>query len=251
MTNTPTPPPAGWYPAPDGSSGTWWWDGAGWTQPDQQPSPQFAATTASRGIAGLATATQVLLIVCAVMSVATIGIETFGIGAVTGYLNGDDSAIDMINAYDQTAFVVSILSVVSFVSAGVLWATWQYRVAKQVTGQTRRSAGWHAGSWFVPIISLWFPYQNVSDLWRAARRTPPSWQIAWWLLMVVSNVVTQISGRIYTAAEDLEQFRLAMWVSLAGELLLLAAAPLAWLVVRGITQGILQRPAVPEHSLVA
>ena len=247
MTNTPTPPPAGWYPAPDGSSATWWWDGARWTQPHRQPGQQPATTNA---IAKLATATQVLLIVCGVMSVATIGIETFGISAVTGYLNGDNSAIDMISMYDQSTVVVTILASVSLVATGVLWVIWQYRAAKQVTGRTRRSAGWHAGSWFVPIISLWFPYQNISDLWRAVGRTRPSWQIIWWLLWVVSNVFIQLSSRIYTTAEDLEQFRVAMWMSIAGEILLLAAAPLAWLIIRGITQGILQRSAVSVHSPV-
>lgn len=248
MTNTPTPPPAGWYPAPDGSLATWWWDGARWTQPHHQPSQQPATTNA---IARLAMATQVLLIVCGVMSVATIGIETFGISAVTGYLNGHNPAIDMINMYDQSTLVVTILSALSLVATGVLWVIWQYRAAKQVTGQTRRSAGWHAGSWFVPIISLWFPYQNISDLWRAVGRTRPSWQIIWWLLLVVSNVFIQQSTRIYTTAEDLEQFRVAMWMSIAGEILSLAAAPLAWLIIHGITEGILQRSSVPVHSLVA
>ena len=178
------------------------------------------------------------------MSVATIGIETFGISAATGYLNGDNSAIDMIDMYDQSTFVVTILSALFLVATGVLWVIWQYRAAKQVTGRTRRSAGWHAGSWFVPIISLLFPYQNISDLWRAVERTRPSWQIIWWLLWVVSNVFIQLSSRIYTTAEDLEQFRVAMWMSIAGEILLLAAAPLAWLIIRGITQGILQRSSV-------
>jgi hypothetical protein len=247
MTNTPTPPPAGWYPAPDGSSATWWWDGARWTQPHHQPSQQPATTN---GIAKLAIATQVLLIVCGVMSIATIGIETFGISAVTGFLNGHDSAIDMINMYDQSTVVVSILSSLLLVAAGVLWVIWQYRAAKQVTGRTRRSAGWHAGSWFVPIISFWFPYQNISDLWRAVGRTRPSWQIIWWLLWVVSNVFIQLSGRIYATAGDLEQFRIAMWMSIVGEILLLAAAPFAWLIIRGITQGILRRSSVPVPSLV-
>lgn len=195
-------------------------------------------------------ATQVLLIACGVLSVATIGIETFGISAVTGFLNGDNGAIGMLDVYDQSTSVVAILSSLSLLATGVLWAIWQYRAAKQVTGRTRRSAGWHAGSWFVPIISLWFPYQNISDLWRALGRTRPSWQIIWWLLFVVSNVFIGQSTRIYLAAEDLEQFRVAMWMSIVGEILLLAAAPLAWLVIRGITQGILQRPSVPVHSLV-
>ncbi|MGW4930270.1 DUF4328 domain-containing protein [Agromyces sp. NPDC004153] len=249
MTDTPTPPPpAGWYPATDGSSATWWWDGTRWALPHHEAGQQPATTNA---IAKLAIATQALLIVCGVMSVTTIGIETFGISSVTGYLNGHDAAIDMMNTYDQGAFVVSMLSVLAYVVTGVLWAMWQYRAAKQVTGRTRRSAGWHAGSWFVPIVSLWFPYQNISDLWQAVGRTRPPWQITWWLLFVVSNYLVQISARIYTTAEDLEQFRVAMWMSIAGEILTLAAVPLAWLVIRGITQGVLQRSSAPEHSLVA
>ncbi|KRC61026.1 hypothetical protein ASE14_08735 [Agromyces sp. Root81] len=243
-TNIPTSPPPGWYPAPDGSSETWWWDGARWAHPQPQHQPE-QRPDATNAIAKLAMATQVLLLVCIVMSVATIGVETFGIITIADYLNGDDTAVDRFDTYDQSTFVVSILSSLVLITTAVIWVIWQYRVAKQVTGRTRRSPGWHAGSWFVPIISLWFPYQNVSDLWRAVGRTRPSWQIIWWLLWVVSNYVIQLSGRIYLVAEDLETMRVAMWMSLAGEVLLLAAAPLAWLVIRGITRGILQRPSNP------
>jgi hypothetical protein len=216
-------------------------------EPALQARQQPASTNA---MAKLAMATQVLLIVCGVMSVATIGIETFGISAATGFLNGNNAAIDMLDMYDQSTSVVSILSSLSLLATGVLWVIWQYRAAKRVTGRTRRSAGWHAGSWFVPIISLWFPYQNISDLWRAVGRTRPSWQIIWWLLYLLSNVFIGQSTRIYLAAEDLEQFRVAMSMSIVGEILLLAAAPLAWLIIRGITQGILHRSSVPVHSLV-
>lgn len=30
-------PPAGWYPAPDGTPAMWWWDGATWTPPTPAP----------------------------------------------------------------------------------------------------------------------------------------------------------------------------------------------------------------------
>ncbi|HEY9308658.1 MAG TPA: DUF4328 domain-containing protein [Microbacterium sp.] len=241
MSTTPTSSPAGWYPAPDGSPATWWWDGARWTPPGSQPSQQPTTTNA---ITKLATATQVLLAVCGLMSVITIGVETFGISAVTGYLNGHAAAIDLLNSYDQITFVVTILSVVALLATGVLWVLWQYRAAKHLPGHTRRSPGWHVGSWFVPVICVWFPYQNISDLWRAVGRSRPAWQILWWLCWLVSNVLIQISSRIYTSAQDLDQFRVAMSVSIAGEVLLLAAAPLAWLIVRGITEGIVRRSAV-------
>ena len=247
MTSIPTPPPAGWYPATDGSGATWWWDGTRWAQPQQSTGQGPVATSA---IAKLATVTQVLLLVYGVTSVLTIGVELFGITAATAFLDGQATSTDMLDMYDVSTSAISILSTLALIAAGVLWAIWQYRTAKAVVGLTRRGPGWHAGSWFVPIVSLWFPYQNISDLWQAVGRARPSWLGIWWFLWLASNLVIQLSSRVYLAAEDLEQFRLAMGLSIAGEVFLLAALPFAWLIVRGITQGILERPSVPAQSPV-
>jgi hypothetical protein len=245
MTDAPVPTPAGWYPAPDGSSTRWWWDGTRWIQPQQPVSPSVPASNA---IAKLAVATQILVIVYGVVTVGTILNETMGIFAATSFLDGNEAAIDSLDAYDRGTSVVSILSSLSLIAAGVLWVIWQYRVAKQVAGLTRRSAGWHAGSWFIPIISLWYPYENISDLWRAVGRTRPAWQILWWLLWIASNAAIQISTRVYLAAEDIEQFRVAMWTSLAGAILILAAVPFALLIIRGITKAIVQPTVAPADS---
>lgn len=253
MTDTPTTPPAGWYPAPDGSAATWWWDGVQWIQPQQELSPQpqqeLSPDPAATGaIAKLATAVQVLLIVSGALSVVTIGVELFGIAATTEFLSGRTSSVDMLDAYDLISRVVAIVWTLVFIAAGVLWVIWQYRVAKQVVGHVRRSPGWHAGSWFIPVVSLWFPYQNISDLWRAIGRTRPSWLIVWWVLWIANSAVSQISARTFFGAVDLEQYRTAMYLSVVGELLSVAAVPLAWLVVRGITQGIVQRSSGTTQS---
>ncbi|KJL45260.1 hypothetical protein RS82_00287 [Microbacterium trichothecenolyticum] len=128
--------------------------------PAQQPA-------LSRAFVKLATATQTLLIICGGFAVATIGMETFGIAAVTAFLDGNDAAVDLINSYDQASVAVTILSAASLFATAVVWVIWQYRAAKQVAGLTRRSPGWHVGSWFVPVVSAWFPFQNITDLWRA------------------------------------------------------------------------------------
>ena len=242
MTNAPISTPAGWYQAPDGSPAMWWWDGSRWIQP--QPG-SGATNAANNAIAKLAVAIQILLIVYGVVLVTTLGIETLGIIAATNFLGGSDRAIDGLDVYDRSTSIVSVLSSLTVIATAILWAVWQYRVASQVAGLTRRSAGWHAGSWFVPVVNLWFPFQNISDLWRAVGRTQPRWLIVWWLLWIVSNMMVQQSTRVYLAAQDLEQFRVAMWMSAVGASLALAAVPLAVLIVRGITSGILQRPIVP------
>lgn len=234
MSTTPTPPSAGWYPAPNGSSQNWWWDGASWTPPT---SPAYAPTP-DRAIAKLAVATQVLLIVCAAASVVSIGVEGFGIAAVTQFLDSFANDIEPINAYDRISLFVTIVSSAALIAAGVLWLIWQYRAAKQVQGPTRRSPGWHVASWIIPIISFWFPYQNISDLWRATGRTRPPWQILWWLLWIINPAIGQASRLMAQNAEVLEQVRDAMWVSIVSESLLLASVPFAWLIVRGITRGI-------------
>ncbi|WP_164743535.1 DUF4328 domain-containing protein [Microbacterium sulfonylureivorans] len=199
----------------------------------------------------LAVATQVLLIVCGVMSIVTIGVETFGITSATAYLDGYTSAIDLINTYDRVTLIVTILAAIAILATGVLWVLWQYRAAKHAAGQTRRSPGWHVGSWVVPIICLWFPYQNISDLWRATGRSRPAWQIVWWACWIVSSVLFQIATRIFAVAEDLELFRLGMSLSLAGEVFQMAAVPFAWLIVRDITLGITRRSAVGIPKMVS
>jgi hypothetical protein len=267
MTTPSAPPPAGWYPAPDGSATTMWWDGARWV-PEHQAAPTQQAPSASPPMqpaphtpgpyqsglyhptqylpvgthppVRLALATQILLVVAAVASLVNIGVELFGISGITAFVGGDASAISQLESYDRFTLVTTIVSGVSLVAAGVLWVVWQFRAAKQVPGRTRRGPGWHAGAWFVPVIAWWFPYQNISDLWRAVGRTRPGWQIVWWVLWIASNAVIQLGTRLYTAADDFDLLQTAMWTSIVGDILLIAAMPFAVLVVRGITRGLQQ-----------
>ena len=197
MSTTPTPssPPAGWYPAPDGSAKPWWWDGSRWRMYAPTADPQPAPT---KSLAKLATATQALLLACGVVSIATIGVELFGIVGVSSFFAGSLSAAGLLSAYDVLTALVAVLGSLFILATGVLWAIWQYRAAKRVPGRTRRTPGWHAGSWFIPVVTFWFPYQNISDLWRAGGRQRPSWQIAWWLLWLGSNALiwTATPGRL-------------------------------------------------------
>ena len=52
-----------------------------------------------------------------------------------------------------------------------------------------------------------------------------------------------LSLQVYLTAEDLETLQGSMWLNIADEALLLTTAGMSWLLVRGITRGVLQRPS--------
>lgn len=249
MTTPPATTPAGWYPAPDGSGVMWWWDGARWVQPQSGGLPQpmqlapHSASPNPGAVAKLAVVTQILLIASGAVAALALALEIFGVGIASDFIDGGGTPFSLFDFYDQAGIALSVVSVLVAIATGVLWVVWQFHAAKHAIGQTRRSPGWHAGSWFIPVVSLWFPYQNISDLWRAFGRVRPSWLILWWLLWLASAFVMQISARVSLAAEDLETLRVAMALGIVAELLTLAAVPFACLVVRGITQLIIQRAA--------
>lgn len=184
----------------------------------------------------------------AAISLVTICVEAFGIFEINSLLAGSFYAGDGLDAYGLGIFVVNLLAVFVSIGAGVCWVIWQYHAARQVLGATRRSPGWHVGSWFVPIVNFWYPFQNISDLWRAMGRPCPSWQIVWWLLWIFSSVTTQISAHIFNAAEGPYGLRTSMGFSIAGEMMYIGAAALALLLLRGITAGLRQLPGAATHA---
>jgi hypothetical protein len=76
-------------------------------------------------------------------------------------------------------------------AAIVVTLIWQHRAASAARAlgfPTTHSPGWGVGSWFVPIINLWFPYQAIRDC------LPPGDPnrgrvLQWWLAYMVAGLV--------------------------------------------------------------
>jgi hypothetical protein len=64
-----------------------------------------------------------------------------------------------ISAFGGILILVTIVAVVQA-------CIWQYRAASTARAlgyPAKHSPGWGVGSWFVPIVSLWMPYQAIRD----------------------------------------------------------------------------------------
>ena len=233
MTQAPQQAPAGWYPSPDGAPVQRWWDGTMWTNatvpdepaPPPEPEPQgpptsgWPAPVAPR-LGPLAISTQVFVALAGVGMPLAWGARAWR-GAEPPEWLTEDVALALTGAASGLLLV-----------AGLFWMLWQYRVARSFPpGTTRRSPGWHAGSWLVPVALWWLPYGNVADLFRLTTGRRPGWLPVWWGLWLTGGLVVGLGGVLSVSSPVMGPS-----VAAVGSLALTAAAPLAWRVVGQLTR---------------
>lgn len=230
-------PPANWYPDPERPERyVRYWDGAQWTVRQLRPMdlpngtgrvPLRTPRPIGRGTTRLGTFVRIAVIVAMVVAAFQILLTVWGLDSLeTAIYEGDFETLD---TFDDVDLVLTVVFVACMFVAGVCWMVWQWRLARSMPPESlRRSPGWHAWSWVVPIVSFWFPYQNVSDLWRAQDadrgRTILGW---WWGAFIASFVLERIAE---SASEDIDSFgelRTSLIVDLVGYGAVVVAGALA------------------------
>lgn len=205
MTDQTAPlPEPNWYPDPEVPGHLRWWDGLEWRArvpvAVEEP-PELAA-----GFQARSTVLVVLLATSLVTSVLTSGLFLWGSTSVADELEaGDYSSASTYDALNLALFVVDMLVLVATI---VCWCVWQYKLAKGVpAGRLARSPGMHVGSWFIPVVALWFPLQNMRSLWDAYRpaqgRAVLGWWWACWLVVTFLNRIAYSE----TPGDDIDGFR--------------------------------------------
>jgi hypothetical protein len=287
--------PAGWYPDPSGRPGSRYWDGAGWSdavaqdlpgQPQQVADAETAYSlppVTPGGVPGafghpdLGAGFRTLgrWLTGLLFSYAGVG-ALVGLGAAIVLLIGRDGAVD-ITSLQSSEVIVQVFAVLNVIggicnlASIVLWLVWQHRLASNGRVHPtylRRSPGWHIGSWFIPIVSLWFPYQNVKDLARGLMAPVDRWGVGlpddgpergvatrllpwWWLAWLASSVAAQIEsgtgGGVSGSSAGASSLAVTSmsWVTVASGLDV-ASGVLAALVVLAMTRAAISPPGQPQ-----
>jgi hypothetical protein len=142
-----------------------------------QPPPEL------RPLRGLGNVLIVLLAVVIATIAARLGIRLLGLPSA-GW-RGGYAVRQLDKAADITIFATGIVFVVWFRGARI---NAEHRGWRQ-----RRARGWTFWGWIVPVVSLWFPFQLMGDIWRAGlpdwRRGKTAWLPAlWWTCWLLSGV---------------------------------------------------------------
>lgn len=184
--------PPGWYADPSGGPGQRWWDGYAWSEVVTQPAvappppPWAVASTrlASSQSEGLVhtelTMTAVGRVALAYRGVSTlvallfIRVNASQLRDVGHQLHLSFQAAQhnlpaptiTYPPFNSGVGALESVNSLATVAALVIALIWQHRAASAARAlglPGRHSPAWGVGSWFVPVIALWFPYQALVD----------------------------------------------------------------------------------------
>jgi hypothetical protein len=186
----------------------------------------------------------VLLIVGAVISLLTIPSHLLDL-SVQPF--GEDQEIsDNPSGFLALALtgVLGLITVAVYIATVVVFLMWLYRVSNNVAAfgaTTQHSSGWAVGSFFVPIMNLFVPYQAIRDIWKKSEPnatdafsygvSPPGFFPAWWGFWIASNISSNAYFRMTLAEAPPEGSAI---VGILSEILSIAAAVFAIQVVKEI-----------------
>ena len=196
---------------------------------------------------GLATFVTLLLALNALSALGTIGSSMMQLELLDRMATGAYTPSEL-DANDTRQQVLGLLTMGLYLVTAIGFIAWFKRAYDNLTAfgeVTAHGTGWAIGAWFVPILSLFRPFQIAREIWNksdpgsgdsdVALSTTPPILGAWWAAWIVGNVVGQISFRLSMNATSPGALQGSTMANLVADVVTLASAPLAILVVRGIT----------------
>lgn len=142
--------------------------------------------------------------------------------------------------------IVGVVYSITYIVSGIVFIQWFRRAYFNLhlrSNLLSYTDGWAAGSWFVPFLNLYRPYQMMKELYVETARIFTKKGLSegatsstkflgwWWALWIINNMVAQFEFRTSLKAEiaaDLSN------VTIAGMIGNLISIPLAIITVRVI-----------------
>lgn len=147
--------------------------------------------------------------------------------------NGIVITTEEATSNDTREQIIGIIYIIAYIISGVTFILWfrrAYYNLHQLVNHLSFSDGWAAGSWFVPVISLFRPYQIMKELFLETKKyvenrtdlsvvLSTSILVWWWILWIVNGVVGQIIFRVSTKVETIDQMLSLTVASMANGLI--------------------------------
>ncbi|MDQ3073123.1 MAG: DUF4328 domain-containing protein [Bacteroidota bacterium] len=160
--------------------------------------------------------------------------------------NGGEISMETANANDIRERVIGIVYAVIYIITAVTFIQWFRRAyfnLHQKVSHLRHNEGWAAGSWFVPIINLYRPYQIMRELYEETEEFLTEKRISfnpnfntnylgwWWTLWIISGIAGHVVLKLSLRAESIDELIIATDSSMISNII---SIPLALIAVKVI-----------------
>ena len=154
---------------------------------------------------------------------------------------------------DTRQALIGFVQFALYVAAGVAFLIWIHRAHRNLpslhAADLRFTPGWAVGWFFVPIMSLFRPYQVASEIWKASDPNVDtidntSWKNVatspivgwWWAFFLISNFVANIAVRTVFRGEELSDLLTSTYAYMVSDAIDVVGILITILMVRRISQ---------------
>lgn len=185
-----------------------------------------------------------------VLSFVAIGSNLMEYQLLTDFQNGvyfsQEMAVADAEANDMRQAVIAFSYLGVFIVSGILILKWIYQAnqnARQLGAKDMAfSPGWSIGFYFIPIVSLWKPYQAMKEIWQASQN-PSNWSEEkvssilgiWWFFWIANSIAGQAAFRLSRRAEEISEIMNVNLVSQASEVISIPLALVTWLLIKNVS----------------
>jgi hypothetical protein len=165
---------------------------------------------------------------------------------LSDYKNGaytsQELAVADGEASDSRQQVIGIIYIINFIISGFLILKWIHRAnfnSHQLGAESMEfTSGWSIGYFFIPIMTLFKPYQAMKEIWQTSHN-PKEWSMvevskllpAWWTVWLINNFLGQIIFRTAGDAEGIEPLMRLNLITQASNVLDIFLAILTFLLI--------------------
>jgi hypothetical protein len=190
-------------------------------------------------------AITLIWIVLALEIVALIS-EYFQYDLLQTVANGGEISVEEADANDIREQIISIVYLIVFIISALTFIQWFRRAYFNLhlkVNHLEQTEGWAAGSWFVPFVNLYRPYQIMKELYvetknilvkkglSVSNNFTTSYLGWWWALWIIDNIIGQFVFRYSLRAEEVDEFII---ITIASMIENIVSIPLAFLAMKVI-----------------
>jgi hypothetical protein len=160
--------------------------------------------------------------------------------------NGGEVSTETASANDTREQIIGIFYLIAYIISGITFIQWFRRAYFNLhlkVNHLSQTEGWAAGSWFVPFINLYRPYQIMVELYKETKElfikkglsfnqnyttSSLGW---WWTLWIINGIIGQFVFRYSMKAESIDELTISTVAGMIGNIV---GIPLALITIKVI-----------------